>query len=706
MYWSRTGSVFDLVTWLLLCSLWWSGGWLLSTHLFRLRARERLFAGGAIGFLYYILLSNIIGLFLVKLNLAGQSGASLTTTYWIAATGVLACGLVASWLSPTGANKNVHALNKIFPIRESLVPWQLTGFIACLVLFAMINRGLAIFDDFANLPIVSTMAAGDFPPHFHLNPDQRLDYHYGLHLFAASLVRIGGFFPWSAFDLSKTLSTALTLILAWLWLRRFKKHKLTLLIGVGIILFSGGSRWLLLFAPEKWLQQVSAGIQLQGSALQTAPDLYSALPLAWNIEGDGPFPFAFAFTNGLFSPLFMALSGSGALPQMTLFLLLLLSRRNWNAADGLGYGLVLTSLALTGEHLFVMLWGGIFLSVLGGAFIELKQVRTQKSRRSSTSQFSKFTPKTTFSWVWLLLPGPLLTPFIGGVLTEFADRVLARLGSQTATSSVALPELGLRWPPAFLSAHLGTLSLTNTGQFLIALAEMGPVLWLAPFVSWQAWKFLRNGKWIHAGYGIAALAGFLAPMFISFSQRERDLSRLSGAALFIWLVMCLPYFRLLTRRQNKSIQGILTVGFLLTVFGGLALFPSHLTAIQRSQPSFFVEKPDALMSAQHWNRLQPGGQIMDLGYIHRAPALFGRHAGNAYENVYIRLPEFRDLMANPNPFRIAEAGYSYIYLDKQTWLTFSDQQRQAFQSSCVTLVTEHRTEMNDFRRLLDIRGCR
>ena len=202
------------------------------------------------------------------------------------------------------------------------------GFFILAILF-LINRGLAIWDDYHNLPIVSTIAAGQFPPRFYLNPDLPLDYHYGLHVFAASLVRVGGLFSWSAFDAAKSLSTALTLILAWSWFRRFTKNPLALTAGVMLVFLAAGSRRMLLFLPESVLQRISAGIVLHGSAMQTAPDLYSALTSPWNIQGDGPFPFPFAFASGTFSPLSIALTGSGAIPEMTLFLLLLLAKRTW-----------------------------------------------------------------------------------------------------------------------------------------------------------------------------------------------------------------------------------------------------------------------------------------------------------------------------------------------------------------------------------------
>jgi hypothetical protein len=59
MYWSRTGSFVELLLWFILCGMWWAGGWLLVTYVFRLRGRERLFGGMALGWLLFIVLSNL-----------------------------------------------------------------------------------------------------------------------------------------------------------------------------------------------------------------------------------------------------------------------------------------------------------------------------------------------------------------------------------------------------------------------------------------------------------------------------------------------------------------------------------------------------------------------------------------------------------------------------------------------------------------------
>lgn len=154
---------------------------------------------------------------------------------------------------------------------------QLAALLCFTVIFGLMNRGLAILDDYHNLPIVSMLAAGDVPPHFYLNPDYGLAYHYGLHLFAGSLVRIGGLFPWGAFDLSKAFSQALLVILAWIWFKRMTRSELASYLGSGLVMLGGGARWILLFLPASWLLKLNEGIRLLGSARHSGPDLYTVL---------------------------------------------------------------------------------------------------------------------------------------------------------------------------------------------------------------------------------------------------------------------------------------------------------------------------------------------------------------------------------------------------------------------------------------------
>jgi hypothetical protein len=60
MYWSRTGSLLELLLWLLMSGLWSLGGWFIAARAFQLRSRERLLAGFALGLLSFITLANLL----------------------------------------------------------------------------------------------------------------------------------------------------------------------------------------------------------------------------------------------------------------------------------------------------------------------------------------------------------------------------------------------------------------------------------------------------------------------------------------------------------------------------------------------------------------------------------------------------------------------------------------------------------------------
>jgi len=666
MYLSRTGNPLELFSWILLTGFWSIGGYLLVSQIFRLRSRERFFSGVASGLLLFIVTSNLLAHFI-----------SLTPSYWIAGGLILAAGLYATWYSKSPLS-----------LRSSiLLIWpQIAAFIGLIVLFTLINFGLSIFDDFANLPIVSTIAAGDVPPHFYFNPKQVLDYHYGMHLFAASLVRIAGMFPWSALDISKALSLALTMILSWLWFRRFIQQELAWLWVGLLVLFAGGARWLLLFIPAPTLRQLGNDVQLIGSALQSGPDLYSALIGPWKISGGGPIPFPFAFANGIYRPISMALGGSGALPYMTVFLLLLLALRRWRPVQGLFFGLIITSLALTSEHIFVWVMGGILLAMLIRGWIQ----------RSFSSPLQ---------WSWALFPGIILAPLMGGVLTALARRGFDQITGSHDQVGIALSTIALRWPPAFFSAHFGSLSLTDPSQLLIALVEMGPALFLAPWAIWYSREYIKSRKLLLAGLSLISIFSFLAPLFLRFTERDRDISRLSEAALLIWLVISLPYLWIAFRKGNHAVRGLISIGYGIVTLGGIVLFASQMVSIARPLPAYFISEPDVIMSKSYWNTFESNTWMLDLAYPYRAPTLFGCSTGPAYQNVYIPFPEFRELVQNPDPVAIANSGYRYVYLDRDTWKALPADLRQVFKRHCVELVSEQRDAMGDFRRLLDVRDC-
>jgi hypothetical protein len=351
---------------------------------------------------------------------------------------------------------------------------------------------------------------------------------------------------------------------------------------------------------------------------------------------------------------------------------------------GLFFGLLLTSLALVSEHIFAIIWGGIFLAAGIQAWM----------RRS-------YHP--AIQWGWTLLPGALLAPVMGGVLTETIQGWLARPGGPPG-GGIGLPQIAVRWPPAFFSPHLGALSLTDLDHWAIALAEIGLLLFLAPWVLRATPGYLRSGKLLMAGLSIMAVISFLLPILLRFAERDRDIARLTSAALMIWMILGIPYAWFAYQRGGKLKKTAIGIGYVLVILGGVALLPSQFIAIPQTRLSYFVDDPDALMSKAYWNNLEEGAWIMDLSYPFRPPTLFGRGTGPAYQNAYRLLPEFEDLISNPDPISLARAGYAYMYVDRKTWQELSERQRAAFEKACVRIVAEQKT-VKDFRRLFDIQDC-
>jgi hypothetical protein len=668
-----------------MCALWWVGGWLICSHAFRLRSRERLLTGGATGMLLFIAWSNLLARVL-----------PLMVAWWGGATLVLLVGGVVAWRSKRGP---------FLPLGDLRAWPQLVALVALAALFAAINRGLAIFDDYHNLPLVSVMAAGDVPPHFYLNTASRMAYHYGLHLFAASLVRQAGLFVWSAFDASKAFTLALTGVLGWLWFRRVTMSHAGAWLGAGLALFGGGARWLLLFFPFDWLKAVSLQVQLQGASAFSGPDLFVNMTRPWLVEGDGPLHFPFAFVNGIFTPGVMALGGSGALPLATLFLLLLLARRTWNGWELAIYSFLVASLGLTAEYLFVPLVAGLFLVILVYA-LTLRSFFNRKLTAKASDAGRARASHWILQWAIMLILSTLLAFLSGGLLTEMLRRWVELSLGGSATAGSGFIGFSLRWPLALVSAHLGALSLADSGGWLVGLAETGPVLFLAPWVIYWTWKRLHRRDWVYPALGLGAAIGFLATMVVQYVERDRDITHMSGAALFIWMVLGYPLAWNAASRGGRWVRGLLGGIYGVVVFGGVVLLAFQLLAIPRPLQTTFVSDEDIYMGRKYWDRLDPGTQVLD-NIPHRAITLFGRGGGQAYQDFFMPLPEWEALVASPDARRVAQAGYDYIYFDDEWWNEITRELRRDYRSnSCVRTVEYYIHLGISTRRLLDVRGCR
>lgn len=686
MYWSRTGSYLDVLIWLALTALWGGGGWLLAVYLFRCRVKESGPIGLAIGLTTFITLANLCANFL-----------SLTAAYWISAL-LLALSGCVFWLRE---RRQTHPQE---PLLGALKGWRyMLALLLLTVLFTAINRGLSIFDDYHNLPLVSTIAAGDAPPHFYLDPQNRLAYHYGLHLFAASLVRQAGLFPWSALDFSKAFVLALTLVLAWIWFRRLTGN-LGAWLGTTLLFFGGGARWLLLFAPAAWLQQVSQHLSYLGSGVASGSDLLTSLSQPWAIEGAGSVPFPFAYANGIFPPMLMDLGGSSTLPWLAIFLLLLIWQRQWRIPQALIISLVLASLALTGEHLFLMVVAGLLLALFSLEF----STRSSMSPATPPQEMPQSLFKRALYWLrisaFLLLPALVLAFSAGGVLTEIARQQLSHWFASSEPALIGFAGFSFHLQPTVVSAHLGPMSVFDPNQLIVILAESGPVLLLAPAAIAYSIRKGRRGDTVTYGLGIASLIGLLVSLFITYGV-PRDIIRFMTSTLTFWIILAFPFLWYLFKVKGRWFRDLLAAGYLITIFGGLALFATQVLTIPAPQLAYFVhEDLDDVASDLYWDRLPQDAQVLD-SIPFRAVTLFGRPS-RAHKSLYEPYPDWDQRIKSPDPVAVAQAGYSYVYMDRDWWKGIDIHIRQAFETGCAELIMQQKDRFGDYRRLYDVQGCR
>lgn len=671
MYLSRTNSLPDILLFLVLSGIWSLGGWLLVTHAFRFHRFERIPGGLAVGFLLFISFANLLAHFL-----------PLTPAFWGASILVLLAGAFSAWRSKRRLLLDMHDL--------SAVP-ALIALAVITLLFVLILKGESIFDEYLHLPLISSMAAGSIPPRFYLNPDFYFAYHYGIHVFAASLVRLADLFPWSAWDISRALAIAFTLVLGWLWVHKVTRSNAAAWLGSLLFTFGGGTRWLLLLLPGRWLNWVSQSVNLVGTGLDTAPTLGLALTRSWVIEGGGPVPFPFAFHNGIFVPAFFALGSTGAMAFMTILLLLLLLPRGRFSAMGLVvWSLIFSTLALSAEHLFVVSWAGIASAII---------ISIPYRKRPFMSHLNS----TIYQWAGILVIALVLALVQGGFITETVRNMLASL-SGGATQSINARGFSLRWPPGLLSAHLGSLSIVNPGQLAALLAELGPALLLVIFIFTRFKKWISQRNWFTAGLALSAGASLVFPLFFQY-EVDRSITRMPATGLWTALVLSFPILWMLSRRLSSLARAGLAAGYIVVILAGGVIFFTQLYSIPNIEYTYFIDEVDASYTADYWDRLPQDSQVLD-SMQERSVTIFGR-IPRASSGIYDPLPEWMALIRDPIPSKIASAGYDYVYMSREWWNELSSAQQVNFQAACIDIIDERKTGTGaDYRLLVDIGACR
>jgi hypothetical protein len=632
----------------------------------------------------------------LALGLAGYTFFANLLGHWLPADwAFISAGVVTLLLGLAFAWKGKRP---ILNWRDLTSAWiQFLALFLITVAFLLISRGVALFDEPKNLTIISRMAAGDIPPHFYLNADYYFRYHYGFQLFAATLMRIGGLLPWSAFDLGKSIVFALTLLLTSLLAQRYSAKQWAGPIAALVIAFASGTRYLLLFIPQVQLARLDPVINLIGSSETGAP-FSQALFQGWPLDGGPPAPIMMAYINGIFPPLTMLHAGSNILSSAIIILLLLVFPRIAHRLAWIPLGLALALWALVWESSY-----GLF-AIGGAAALVVWAIVQVRNNNPPGNKFAAFTKAIIAHPGFLALA--VSVPFAllqGGTLTETLRQAVFGTSGIGVEGAVEAGGFSLRWPPAVFSAHLGALSILSPGQLLVAICELGVVILLTPWITVWAWRRLKSGDWTTGAMIIGAWVGLIAPLFLSY-QAERDISRLSAYSMFVWTVFLVLMVMDSSGVVKPALQKISAVALGLMVFGGVVVTGMVMTGISQPQLGLDMNSQDSRILSDTWNRLPADSAVIDR-IPWRASMLTGLPTHTSISGLE-RLETWEALIASPTLKSLAANGFRYVFVDEIWWDEMPAESRADLSQACVVVVSEHDKPSHDsIRRLLDIKNC-
>ncbi len=338
MYWFWANPFPAALIWLLMIGFIALGGWLFVSIHFQLEKHERVLVGFALGLVVFLWLANWLGRWLPP--------------YWTfisASVVVLFIGLTSLLM---------HSRPRINLGDWNIPVWLLTGLVLGWM-FLKVSIGTGMFDEYKNLALISTLANGGIPANAYFGNPQLLLYHYGFHLLGASMMQIGHFMPWSAWDLSKAVIWAISILLAGLVGKRFLKSNFGAVIVGSVMTLAGGTRYLLLLLPSGFLQKMDPIVQLFSSSTDTANTLSKALVSTWVVESGPPIGYPFAFLSGIFPPYIIAHGGKSTVSLLLFMLVLLLVTRGRNWVSAIFYVILFSFWALADETdfgLFAIAW--------------------------------------------------------------------------------------------------------------------------------------------------------------------------------------------------------------------------------------------------------------------------------------------------------------------------------------------------------------
>jgi len=671
MYWFRDGNLLGFLPFALTFLLWTLGGWLMARHVFRLPANQRLLVGFGLGLVAYLWILNLIG-----------GCFEVHWAYFLPAVLVFGFGILSAWKS-----------DEPFLDWEDLkLPPFLLVFAVLFVYSVFLERGLGIYDDYHHLPAISAMAAGNLPPRYMLNATYEYSYHYGFELLGGSLMRLGNLFPWSAFDVGKAIVWVYSLVLVSLLLKQYLENTWKVLIGLGLFLFLGGTRYLMMLLPSSVLQAFDPIISFSGVSQDLNLPFSKILFARWTVVGGGPpQPFIFGFINSLNSGYILNHMGEFPLALIILGLLWYLADKFISARAVPVLAVLFAHLALTYESAYGLMLISLLLAGLITFF---------RQKKTIPKTFRFFIIAAAISLPFALFQGGSLPSIFKGVFEK-------AFGSHPAV--IIHPEaesvFSFQWPPAIPTAHFGALSILSLPQLLVGLFEIGPILFFSPSITQWAWGKFKKGEWMMGVLIISTWVGFIISMLVSYNLSERDITRFTKHALLFWNLF---FIILLLQKETIWFSWSRWLAFFCTALmlvSGLVNTQIQNSALNRPVLSDGIDGLDAQVTSQVWGRLDQKDLVFDPSSNDwRATAVTGLMTASSLNRQ--TTPVWEQLSKGPSLHGFLENGFRYLYVD-QDWLrSLTDAQRTDLSNACIKIVASASMDNEfKFRRLLDLGAC-
>lgn len=672
MYWFFDFSYVGLLDWILSLAMVAIGGWLLASRLFDLEDRERFLVGPGLGLAIYLWLCNLIGRW--SLPLATYLGCAVLVLAFGLASGIRSSKQL-SWFGPW----------------TSLLALVLPGVILFWMFFR-ISKGTAMFDEYKHLALVSTLANGQIPPILYFGSAAPFFYHYGFHLFAAAMMQLGHFMPWSALDLSKAAIWSYSILLAGLIGRRLLGTRLGAILIAAVMTLASGTRYLLLLLPANVLSVVNKGFAAANpSSSGTFADL---LQSHWTIAGGPPLPYPFAFLNDVNPPYIVAHAGSYTIKLFVLALGILLAGRAARRASVAVYAVFFSYWALASEASYALFGAGL---ALFGAWQWIHGTRP----RDWDLQLRYLLIGFLISVPVALLQGGTIT----GLLYQSA---LAQATPQVVGAPVSpggFLGFRLQWPPGVATGELGTLSLFSPGQLLIALAETGPIPFFLPWLTRRFVQHPPEPNWLLSSLTFAAWLGTIFPLFVGW-RSANDIIHITSfglqASAFLLALYTAELFAAGGTGLLAKLGGI-SLG--LACVTGLVLGGVQLTAMPNTILSDNIHDSEALLLPQLWGKLSPASKILALPG--NASILTGQVSPG-----FLNFPSgperaiWQQLATRPTLSLLVANRFDFVYADQRWWSTLGASSQRELESPCISVLARAQEPGGTgFAELLDLRGC-